>query len=74
MGLDLRLAHSTAKPSIPQSNMEDSGVGKAGSNGGSDPGLRRLVPPQTFPCSFRRSGGRYRRVHESKQVVITIIK
>ena len=29
-------------------------------NGGSDPGLRRLVPPQTFPCSFRRSGGRYR--------------
>jgi hypothetical protein len=35
--------------------------GRTRREGGSDPGLRRLAPPQTYPCSCRRSGGRSRR-------------
>ena len=37
------------------------GQGRGGPNGGSDPGLWGLRPPQTYPCSYRRSGGRSRR-------------
>ncbi len=29
-------------------------------SGGSDPGLGGFGPPQTYPRSFRRVGGRYR--------------
>src|SRR2546422_926011 len=73
-GLEHGLTWHAAIGSILQRVAAEAGGGGAGADGGSDPGLRRLVPPQTFPCSCRRSGGRYRRPHYRKQVVFTIKK
>jgi len=69
-GLGLRLTSSAEKPWVEKTEAR----GRNRVNGGSDPGSRRLAPPQTFPCSSRRSGGRYRRDHLRKQVVFTMNK
>src|SRR5439155_10990364 len=62
-GLGLRLTSSAEKPWVEKTEAR----GRNRANGGSDPGLRRLAPPQTYPCSCRRSGGRSRRaIRENK--------
>src|SRR5439155_13381187 len=51
-GLGLRLTSSAEKPWAEKTEAR----GRNRVNGGSDPGLRRLAPPQTFPYSFVAAG------------------